>query len=68
MGRDHAQDIVDADALSARLAKPPRRQRAVLVLRYYEQPDDAAIAGLLDCTQATVNSHASKALTTLRLR
>lgn len=67
-GRDHAQDLVEADELWARLAQLPRRQRAVLVLRYYEQLDDAAIAELLDCTAATVRSHASKALTTLRLR
>ena len=66
--RDHAHDVVEADELWARLASLPRRQRAVLVLRYYEQLDDAAIAELVDCTQATVRSHASKALTTLRLR
>ena len=65
---DHAHDVVEADELWARLAQLPRRQRAVLVLRYYEQLDDAAIAALLDCTSATVRSHASKALTTLRLR
>lgn len=66
--RDHAHDVVEADELWARLAQLPRRQRAVLVLRYYEELDDAAIAALLDCTQATVRSHASKALKTLRLR
>ncbi|CAA9267255.1 MAG: RNA polymerase sigma-E factor [uncultured Blastococcus sp.] len=68
VGRDHAQEVADADELWARLAQLPRRQRAVLVLRYYEQLDDAAISRLLDCTQGTVRSHASKALTTLRLR
>lgn len=65
--RDHAQDVVDADELWNRLATLGRRQRAVLVLRYYEQFDDAEIADLLDCTQATVRSNASKALKTLRL-
>ena len=67
-GRDHAQDVVEADELWARLAALPPRQRAVLVLRYYEQLDDADIADLLECSAATVRSHASKALTTLRLR
>lgn len=67
-GRDHAQDVVEADELWARLAALPRRQRAVLVLRYYEQLDDDEIAALLDCRPATVRSHASKALSTLRLR
>jgi RNA polymerase sigma-70 factor (sigma-E family) len=65
--RDHAQDLVDADELWARLATLPRKQRAVLVLRYYEELDDAAIAHLLDCAPTTVRSNASKALKTLRL-
>jgi RNA polymerase sigma-70 factor (sigma-E family) len=57
----------DAHDLWARLATLPRKQRAVLVLRYYEQLDDAAIADLLDCAPATVRSNASKALKNLRL-
>lgn len=64
---DHAQDIVDADELWRRLATLGRKQRAVLVLRYYEQMEDAAIAELLGCSTATVRSQASKALKTLRL-
>ncbi len=67
VGRDYAQDVVEADELWARLARLPRKQRAVLVLRYYEQLDDAAISDLLDCAPATVRSNASKALKTLRL-
>jgi RNA polymerase sigma factor (sigma-70 family) len=66
-GRDHAQGVVDADDLWNRLATLGRKQRAVLVLRYYEQYDDDAIALLLGCTAATVRSNASKALKTLRL-
>jgi RNA polymerase sigma-70 factor (sigma-E family) len=65
--RDHAQDVVDADELWNRLATLGRKQRAVLVLRYYEQFDDAEIADLLGCSAATVRSNASKALKTLRL-
>jgi RNA polymerase sigma-70 factor (sigma-E family) len=49
-----------------RLARLPRRQRAVLVLRYYEQLDDSEIADLLGCARATVRAHAHRALTTLR--
>jgi RNA polymerase sigma-70 factor (sigma-E family) len=67
MHRDHAQSVVDADDLWARLATLPHKQRAVLVLRYYEQLDDVAIADLLDCAPATVRSNASKALKNLRL-
>jgi len=65
--RDHAQRVVDSDELWTRLATLPRKQRAVLVLRYYEQLDDVAIADLLDCAPATVRSNASKALKNLRL-
>ena len=65
--RDHAQHVVDADELWGRLATLGRKQRAVLVLRYYEQLDDTAIADLLGCSPATVRSHASRALKTLRL-
>lgn len=64
---DHAQQVVDADDLWNQLARLPRMQRAVLVLRYYEQLEDVAIARRLGCAPATVRSHASKALKTLRL-
>lgn len=65
--RDHAQAVVDADELWNRLATLGRKQRAVLVLRYYEQLEDEAIADLLGCSPATVRSQASKALKSLRL-
>jgi RNA polymerase sigma factor (sigma-70 family) len=65
--RDHAQAVVEADELWNRLATLGRKQRAVLVLRYYEQLDDDAIGDLLHCSPATVRSQASKALKTLRL-
>ena len=63
--RDHAQHV--ADELWHRLATLGRKQRAVLVLRYYEQLTDDAIADILGCSTATVRSQASKALRTLRL-
>jgi RNA polymerase sigma-70 factor (sigma-E family) len=65
--RDHAQHVVDADELWARLAGLGRKQRAVLVLRYYEELDDESIADLLGCSPVTVRSHASRALKHLRL-
>jgi RNA polymerase sigma-70 factor (sigma-E family) len=64
---DHADRVAEADALWARLSTLGRKQRAVLVLRYYEQLDDDQIADLLGCAPATVRSHASRALRTLRL-
>ena len=65
---DHAHDVVETDELWNRLATLPRKQRAVLVLRYYEQLSDAEIASLLGCAEVTVRSNASKALATLRLQ
>lgn len=44
----------------------PRQQRAVLVLRFYEDLDDAEIARHLNCSPVAVRAHASKALARLR--
>ena len=44
----------------------PRKQRAVIVLRYYEQLSEAEIAHTLGVTPGTVKSQASRALATLR--
>ena len=63
---DHAQHIVDDDAMWRQLAGLPPRQRAVLVLRYYEGLGDVEIAAVLGTSAATVRSHASRALATLR--
>ncbi|MFC4060811.1 SigE family RNA polymerase sigma factor [Planomonospora corallina] len=48
------------------LATLPRKQRTVLVLRYYEQLTDAEIAGILGVSRGTVRSHASLGLNRLR--
>jgi RNA polymerase sigma-70 factor (sigma-E family) len=49
------------------LAGLPRKQRAVLVLRYYEQLDDAEIATVLGISRGTVRSQAARGLDKLRV-
>ena len=44
----------------------PARQRAVIVLRYYEDLTEAQIAEVLGCAPGTVKSQASAAMSTLR--
>ena len=46
----------------------PPKQRAVVVLRYYEGLSDPEIGVILDIATSTVSSQASRALTTLRTR
>ncbi|AXB48496.1 SigE family RNA polymerase sigma factor [Amycolatopsis albispora] len=63
---DPAVRHAERDAMRARIAVLPRRQRAALVLRFYEDCTDAEIAQVLGCTESTVRSHISRALGTLR--
>jgi RNA polymerase sigma-70 factor (sigma-E family) len=48
------------------LVKVPPRQRAVLVLRYWEDQSVEQTAELLDCAAGTVKSQAARGLATLR--
>jgi len=63
---DRSGAHADRDATWRLLATLPRRQRAVLVLRYYEDLPDAEIAEVLGCSAATVRSQAARALAKLR--
>ena len=58
---DDAPDLWDA------IGRLPRRQRAVVVLRYYEDLSEAETADLLGCSRGTVKSQLSKAIAKLRL-
>lgn len=63
---DPAEALAARDALWRLLHRLPPRARAVLVLRFFEDLDDAAIAELLGTAQGTVRATASRALATLR--
>lgn len=60
-------DVVDVrDEAWRWLATLKPQQRAVLVLRFYEDLPDAEIALLLGCSESTVRSHAFRGLAALR--
>ncbi len=50
------------------VASLPPRQRAVIVLRYYEQLTESEIADVLGVSTGTVKSQASRAIAALRSR
>jgi RNA polymerase sigma-70 factor (sigma-E family) len=63
---DQAGQHADRDLLLRALAGLPPRQRAVLVLRYFEDLSEAQTAAVLGCSAGTVKSQASRALSRLR--
>ncbi len=65
-GRDATADIDLHDALWAALARLPRRQRAAVVLRYYEDMSEAETAAVLGISVGTVKSTVSRALAKMR--
>ncbi|WP_018347466.1 SigE family RNA polymerase sigma factor [Longispora albida] len=67
-GPDHADDLLVRDVLWRQVQKLPIRQRAVLVLRYYEDQTEMETARLLGVSVGTVKSQTSRALGTLRTR
>ncbi|TWD84471.1 RNA polymerase sigma factor (sigma-70 family) [Kribbella amoyensis] len=64
-----AHDNVAADSwIRDEVQSLPPRQRAALVLRYYERLTDAEVAQILGCSVPTARARTSQALDTLRSR
>jgi RNA polymerase sigma-70 factor (sigma-E family) len=65
-GDDDADQRAVAVSIRQALRRLSPRQRAVLVLRYYEDLPEAEIASLLGCSAGTVKAHAHRGLRALR--
>jgi RNA polymerase sigma-70 factor (sigma-E family) len=65
---DISAEAAERDAVWRLIVRLPPQQRATIVLRFYEDLDDAAIAEILGCSPATVRTHTMRALAALRQR
>lgn len=63
---DLAENVASRDELREALATLATRARTALVLRYYADMDDQAIAEAMNISVSTVRATASRALATLR--
>ena len=65
-GEDAAERHAVGALVRQALARLPRQQRAVLVLRYCEDLPEAEVAFLLGCSAGAVKTHAHRGLRALR--
>ena len=66
--RDDATGFAERDRMWELVQTLPPRQRAAVVLRFYEDMSEAETARVLDCSIGTVKSQTSRALAALRER
>ncbi|MFC4531504.1 SigE family RNA polymerase sigma factor [Sphaerisporangium dianthi] len=64
---EHSGGLAEREALWRAVGRLPARQRAVVVLRFYEDLPVAEVARLMGCETGTVKSQTSKALAKLRV-
>ena len=62
IAEDEARRVDDRDAMCRALLILPPRQRAVIVLRYYEELSELEIADVMGISPGTVKSQAARAL------
>jgi hypothetical protein len=65
---DNLEEQLERDVMWKHVKALPARQRAVLVLRFYEDMSEAQTAAMLQISPGTVKSQTSRALGTLRSR
>jgi RNA polymerase sigma-70 factor (sigma-E family) len=65
--RTPGRSVEDREVLWTALGKLPERQRAALVLRFYEDLSEAQVAEILRCRPGTVKSLVSRGLERLRI-
>ncbi|MFC6086970.1 SigE family RNA polymerase sigma factor [Sphaerisporangium aureirubrum] len=66
-GDDHTGQVDERELVWEALGRLPVRQRAVVVLRFFEDMTEAQAAETLGCSVGTVKSQVSKALAKLRI-
>jgi RNA polymerase sigma-70 factor (sigma-E family) len=67
-GDDTADRLALALLIRQALGELPRKQRAVVVLRYLEDLPEAEVASLLGCSAGSVKTHAHRGLRALRAK
>jgi RNA polymerase sigma-70 factor (sigma-E family) len=65
---DHTSAVHDRTEMWPEVLRLPARQRAVVVLRFYEDLSEADTAHALGCSRGAVKTHTSRAIATLRRR